>query len=130
MVAFTGMRTSLHANQDSASAERANEEAECEIAGVRNGREAVDCIEQLANTFRDFDRGTVDLTSRYSATGQFIYIGPSTLVASVDAGMGTMVVHPTASDAREQFSLHTADKTHHSEEAILNDIAKALGKVE
>ena len=118
---------SLHANQDLASAERGNEEAECEIASVRNGREAVDCIEQLANTFRDFDRGTADLTSRYSATGQFTYIGPSTLVASVDAGMGTMIAHPAASDAREQFSPHTADKTHRSEEDILNDIAKALG---
>src|SRR5882724_13285671 len=31
---------SLHANRDSASAERANEEVECEIASVRNGREA------------------------------------------------------------------------------------------
>ncbi len=118
---------SLHANQDLASAERGNEEAECEIASVRNGREAVDCIEQLANTFRDFNRGTADLTSRYSATGQFTYIGPSTLVASVDAGMGTMIAHPAASDAREQFSPHTADKTHRSEEDILNDIAKALG---
>ena len=116
---------SLHANQDSASAERANEEAECEIASVRN--EAVDCIEQLANTFRDFDRETADLTSRYSAAGQFTYIGPSTLVGSVDAGMETMIAHPAASDAREQFSPHTADKTHRSEEDILNDIAKALG---
>ena len=26
------------------------------------------------------------MTSRYSATGQFTYLGPSTLVASVDAG--------------------------------------------
>jgi len=112
---------SLHANQDSASAERANEEAECEIASVRNGREAVDCIEHLANTLRDFNRGT----SRYSATGQFTHIGPSTPVASVDAG--TMIAHPAASDAREQFSPHTADKTHRSEEDILNDIAKALG---
>jgi hypothetical protein len=118
---------SLHANQDLASAERANEEAECEIASVRNGREAVDCIEHLANTLRDFDRGTADLTSRYSATGQFTYIGPSTLVASVDAGMGTMMAHPAASDARKQFSPHTADKTHRSEEDILDDIAKALG---
>ena len=121
---------SLHANQDSASAERANEEAECEIASVRNGREVVDCIEQLANTFRDCDRGTADLASRYSATGQFTYIGPSTLVASVDAGMGTMIAHPASSDASEQFSPHTADKTHRSEEDILDDIAKALGTVE
>ena len=121
---------SLHANQDSASAERANEEAECEIASVRNGREAVDCIEHLANTFRDFDRGTADLTSGYSAAGQFTYIGPSTLVGSVDAGMETMIAHPAASDAREQFSPHTADKTHRSEEDILDDIAKALGTVE
>jgi hypothetical protein len=87
----------------------------------------VDCIEQLANTFRDFDRGTADLTSRYSATGQFSYIGPSTLVASVDVVMGTTIGHRAASDAREQFSPHTADKTHRSEEDILNDIAKALG---
>ena len=121
---------SFHANQDSASAERANEEAECEIASVRDGCEAVDRIEHLANTFRDFNRGTADLTSRYSATGQFTYIGPSTLVASVDAGMGTMIAHPAASDAREQFSPRTADKTHRSEEDILDDIAKALGKVE
>src|SRR5882724_8480777 len=116
---------SLHANQDSASAERANEEAECETASVRNGREAVDCIEQLANAFRDFDRGT----GRYSAAGQFTYIGPSTLVASVDAGMETMIAHPAASDAREQFSPHAADKTHRSEADILDDIAKALGTV-
>jgi hypothetical protein len=121
---------SVHANQDSASAERANEEAECEIASVRNGREAVDCIEHLANTFRDFDRRTADLTSRYSATGQFTHIGPCTPVASVDAGMGTMIGQPAASDAREQFSPHTADMTHRSEEDILDDIAKALGTVE
>jgi hypothetical protein len=113
---------SLHANQDSASAERANEEAECEIASVRNGREAVDCIEQLANTFRDFDRGAADLNQSKRSIS-----GPSTLVASVDAGMGTMIAHPAASDARERFSPHTADKTHRSEEDILNDIAKALG---
>ena len=121
---------SLHANQDSASAERANEEAECEIASVRNGREAVDSIEHLANAFRDFDRTTADLTSRCSATGQFTYVRPSTLVASVDVGMGTMIAHPAASDAREQFSPRTADKMHRSEEDILDDIAKALGTVE
>jgi hypothetical protein len=121
---------SLHADQDSASAERANEEAECEIASVRNAGEAVDCIEHLANTFRDFDRGTADLTSRYSATDQFTYIGPSTIVASVDAGMGILIAHPAASDAREQFSPYTADKTHRSEEDILDDIAKVLGTVE
>jgi hypothetical protein len=121
---------SLHANQDSASAERANEEAECEIASVRNGREEVDSIEHLANTFRDFDRRTADLTSRYSATGQFTYMKPSALVAPVDVGMGTMIAHSAASDAREQFSPRTADKTHRSEQDILNDIAKALGTVE
>ncbi len=121
---------SLHANHDSASAERANEKAECEIAGVRNGREAVDRIEHLANTFRDFDRRTADLTSRCSATGQFTYARPSTLVASVDVGMGTMIAHSAASDAREPFSPHAADKTHRSEEDILDDIAKALGTVE
>jgi len=38
-----------------------------------------------------------------------------------------MIAHQSASDAREQFSPHTADKTHRSEEDILNDIAKALG---
>jgi hypothetical protein len=121
---------SLHANHGSASAERANEEAECDIASVRNGREAVDCIEHLANTFRDFDRGTADLTGRYRATGQFTCIGPSTRVASVDAGMGILIAHPAASDAREQFSPYTAAKTHRSEEDILDDIAKALGTVE
>jgi len=120
---------SLHGNHDSASAERANEEAECEIAGVRNCREAVDRIEHLANTFRDFDRRTADLTSRCSATGQFTYARPSTLVAS-DVGMGTMIAHSAASDAREPFSPHAADKTHPSEEDILDDIAKALGTVE
>src|SRR5882757_2956253 len=125
-----GRDASLHANQDSASAERANEEAECEIASVRNGREAVDSIEHLANAFRDFDRGTADLTSRCSATGQFTYARPSTLVASVDVGMGTLIAHSAASDAREPFSPHAADKTHPSEEDILDDIAKALGTVE
>jgi hypothetical protein len=34
-----------------------------------------------------------------------------------------MIAHPAASDARPR----TADKTHRSEEDILNDIAKALG---
>ncbi len=121
---------SLHANQDSASAERANEEAECEIASVRNSREAVDSIEHLANTFRDFERRTADLTSRCGATGQFTYARPSTLVASVDVGMGTMIAHPSASDAREPFSPHAADKMHPSEEDILDDIAKALRTVE
>jgi len=38
-----------------------------------------------------------------------------------------MMAHPAASDARKQFSPHTADKTHRSEEDILDDIAKALG---
>jgi hypothetical protein len=121
---------SVHANQDSVPAERANEEAECERASVRNGREAVDCIEHLANTFRDFDRSTADLTSRYSATGEFTYMRPSTLVASVDVGMGTTIAHSAASDAREQFSPDSADKTLRSEEDILDDIAKALGTVE
>ena len=121
---------SLHANHDSASAGRANEEAECEIAGVRNGREAVDSIEHFANTFRDFDRRTADLTSCCSATDQFTYVRPSTLVASVDVGMGTMIAHSAASDAREQCSPHAADRTHPSEEDILDDIAKALGTVE
>ena len=121
---------SLHANQDSASAERANEEAECEMVSVRNGREAVDCIEHLANAFRDFDRRTADLTSRYGATDQFTYARPSTLVASVDVWMGTLIAHSAASDAREPFSPHAADKTHPSEEDILDDIAKALGTVE
>ena len=121
---------SLHANHDSASAERPYEETECEIASVRNGREAVDSIEHLANAFRDFDRTTADLTSRCSATGQFTCARPSTLVASVDVGMGTMIAHSAASDARELFSPHAADKTHPSEEGILDDIAKALRTVE
>src|SRR3981189_673236 len=64
---------SLHANQDLASAEPAKEKREGETASFRNGWEVMDCMEQLANTFRDFDRETADLTSRYSAAGQFTY---------------------------------------------------------
>jgi len=44
--------------------------------------------------------------------------------------MGTLIAHSAACDAREPFSPHAADKTHPSEEDILDDIAKALGTVE
>jgi hypothetical protein len=121
---------SLNANPDSASVDRTSDEEGREIASVPQSREAMDRIEHLANTFRDFDRRAGDLTRRYSAIGQFTDIRRSALVASADVELGTIIAHSAASDASGQFSPDTANKkTHPPEEDVLDDIAKALATV-
>jgi hypothetical protein len=111
---------------DSPSVDRTSDNAG-EIVGVGQSREAMDRIEHLANTFRDFDRRVADLTGHYRVAVQFKDTGPPAPVASVGNGMGTMISHSPAPDASSRFSADTADKTHPLEEDVLEGIAKALG---
>jgi hypothetical protein len=129
---------SLHANhldvlavtvrdQDAASVDRASGVGMDEAAGIGQSREAMDRIQHLANGLRDIDRRTSDLTGRRHTIGQGTDVGPSALVTSADNRMGAMISYSAASDARDQSSRDTADKTHALEEDVLDGIAKALG---
>jgi hypothetical protein len=112
---------------DSPSVDPTSDDNAGEIVGVGQSREAMDRIAHLANTFRDFDRRVADLTGHYRVAVQFKDTGLPAPVASVGNGMGTMISHSPAPDARSRFSPDTADKTHPLEEDVLEGIAKALG---
>jgi hypothetical protein len=117
----------LAVNQDSSSLERTGDDTAGEIIGGDRSGEAIDRIEHLANTFRDFDRRVADLSGHYRVVVQSKNTGLTAPVASVGNGMGTMISHSAAPDAKWRFSPGTADKTHPLEEDVLDGIAKALG---
>jgi hypothetical protein len=133
-----GGEASLHANhlgispvtvsgQDSPSVDRTSDDTADEIVGVGQSREAMDRIGHLANRFRDLDRRVADLTGHYRVAVQFKDRGLPAPVDSVGNGMGTMISHSAAPDAKPRFSPDTAGKTHPVEEDVLDGIARALG---
>jgi hypothetical protein len=114
-------------DQESPSLESTGDDTADEIIGVDRSGEAMDRIEHLANTFRDFDRRVADLAGHYRVAVQFKHTGLPAPVASVGNGMATMISHSAAPDAKWRLSSDIADKTHPLEEDVLDGIAKALG---